>query len=200
MTVTEEPSPDISIDCALEHFRHSVNRPDTIFSTNHWLIPKLEQLRTLLSDPVTKDHAQALDDVLYGRCQMRELIEWLESALGLSWSDFIDTREQRRREALWAEWLGGGGPRPGQKHYANRRLVHCPKCGSHTVVAVMYGHPSDIAEEAARQGALAMGGCCIPSPLSEMNRWCCKQCKFRWPGEFEEEWPRADSPTDSSKT
>jgi hypothetical protein len=44
-----------SIDEALTAFRESVNQPDTIFSTDHWLLPKLDQLRGLLTDPIMQD-------------------------------------------------------------------------------------------------------------------------------------------------
>ncbi len=44
-----------SVDEALTAFRKSVNQPDTIFSTDHWLVPKLERLRDLLDDPITQD-------------------------------------------------------------------------------------------------------------------------------------------------
>jgi hypothetical protein len=40
-----------SIDEALNAFRENVNQPGTIFSTDHWLLPKLDQLRQLLTDP-----------------------------------------------------------------------------------------------------------------------------------------------------
>jgi hypothetical protein len=71
----------MSRENALANFRLSVNRPETIFSTDHWLLPKLEELRILLSDPITAYQAQALDDVLHGRCFMKDMIEWLELPL-----------------------------------------------------------------------------------------------------------------------
>lgn len=78
-----------SIQDVLEYFQAHVNSPETIFSTDHWLAPKLETLRGLLTDPVTPDEATALEDVLYGRHQMRDLIEWLDSAHDLSWAEFF---------------------------------------------------------------------------------------------------------------
>jgi hypothetical protein len=106
-----------------------------------------------------------------------------------------DRRNEMSSETLWAEWLRSGGCQPRQKHFDDDVLVVCPRCGSDWVVPVMYGHPSEAAEEAARRGALAMGGCCMPRP-SQRNHWCCKSCKFRWPGEFED-WD-ADLPVKSS--
>jgi hypothetical protein len=188
----------IPLHDALDIFRTNVNLPDTIFSTEHWLTPKLDELRDLLSDPLTPDHATALDDVLTGRHFMRDLIEWLESAHGLTWSEFFPFREKKRREDLWAEWLRSGGSRPGQKHRVHGKLVVCPRCRSHWVVPVLYGLPSEVAEEAALRGALAMGGCCPPSPWSERNQWCCKKCRFRWPGRFEENSLDCDLPAGSS--
>lgn len=53
-----------------------------MFSTEHWLPPKLDQLKRLLTDPLTDDEAQALLDVLYQRHWMRDLVEWLEKPPG----------------------------------------------------------------------------------------------------------------------
>src|SRR5205814_766615 len=57
-------------DEALRMFENSVNQPGTMFSTDHWLQPKLEQLRTLLNDPITQEQPMALLDVLYERHRM----------------------------------------------------------------------------------------------------------------------------------
>jgi hypothetical protein len=58
----------------------------------------------------------------------------------------------------------------------------CPKCGSSQVVPVLYGLPSEEAMEAGGRGEIAFGGCCLPSDPSQMNRWACNGCHFRWPG------------------
>ena len=79
-----------SIDEALTTFRAKVNQPSTIFSTDHWLLPKLHRLRRSLTDPITQDEAQALLDVLHQRHSMRDLIEWLESR-AVRWGDFSPT-------------------------------------------------------------------------------------------------------------
>lgn len=72
--------PGISREDSLHIFKNSVNQKGvTMFSTDHWLAPKLEQLRTLLSDPITTDEALTLLDVLHNRRSMHELIGWLES-------------------------------------------------------------------------------------------------------------------------
>jgi hypothetical protein len=77
---------------ALHTFERSVNQPGTIFSTDHWLQPKLEQLRILLSDPITQDQAAALLDVLYERCRMQHLIDWLQGS-PMPWHSFVALRD-----------------------------------------------------------------------------------------------------------
>jgi hypothetical protein len=37
----------------------------------------------------------------------------------------------------------------------------CPKCGSLDIVPIMYGLPGPEAMEAAEQGRIALGGCCV---------------------------------------
>jgi len=101
---------------ALRAFREAVNQPNTMFSTDHWLLPKLERLRQLLHDPITDDEAMALLDVLYERHRMKDLLEWLE-AEPMSWPNFFVYRrfleeeaERKRREELRnadEEWARG---------------------------------------------------------------------------------------------
>lgn len=101
-----------------------------------------------------------------------------------------------RADELWARWLRSGGCRPRQKHFDEGELVLCPRCRSDWVVPVMYGHPPEAAEEAARRAALAMRGCCMPR-WGQQNRWCCKNCKFRWPGDIED-WDAGLPPKSSN--
>ncbi|HEY6987833.1 MAG TPA: VWA domain-containing protein [Bryobacteraceae bacterium] len=77
---------------ALRAFAECVNQPGTMFSTDHWLQPKLEQLTTLLGDPITEDQAIALTDVLDGRHWMRDLIEWLQGP-PMPWQSFFVLRK-----------------------------------------------------------------------------------------------------------
>jgi hypothetical protein len=77
----------LPVEEALRIFRESVNRPDTTFSTDRWLLPKLDRLRELLTDPITPDQACALLDVLHDRRPMSELIGWLE-APPMAWSSY----------------------------------------------------------------------------------------------------------------
>jgi hypothetical protein len=58
----------------------------------------------------------------------------------------------------------------------------CPSCGSHSVIGIAYGLP-DEAAEAARRGAVALGGCF----LKMCPKWCCRECKYCWPKEIDDE-------------
>ena len=60
---------------ALRAFSDSVNRPDTMFSTECWLLPRLERLKKLLHDPITADEAAALLDVLHEQRRMKDILE-----------------------------------------------------------------------------------------------------------------------------
>ena len=45
-----------------------------------------------------------------------------------------------------------------------RRVVKtkpCPKCGSRDVVPILYGYPMPEAMDAAENGLIALGGCCV---------------------------------------
>ena len=75
----------------LRTFERSVNQPGTMFSTDHWLQPKLEQLGALLSDPINAEQASALLDVLYERRRMRDLLEWLQGP-PMPWRSFFVLR------------------------------------------------------------------------------------------------------------
>jgi broad specificity phosphatase PhoE len=95
---------------ALLSFQSSVNRSDTIFSTDHWLFPKLAELAALLKDPISADQAHALDDVLRGRHFMKELINWLKLSR-VPWVDYFEDLkvQQTRREALKREQRAAWG-------------------------------------------------------------------------------------------
>lgn len=89
-----------SINEALTAFRESVNQPHTVFSPDHWLLPKLGRLQRLLSEPITQQQAEALLDVLYQRHFLEELIEWLESRRPESWADFLTYQANLKQEEL----------------------------------------------------------------------------------------------------
>jgi hypothetical protein len=160
---------------ALSYFQLNVNRPDTIFSTDHWLLPKLAELAALLPDPITSDQAKAFDDVLRGRHFMKDLIEWLQSP-PMPWVNFFAYRECRERDAAWERWKLQRAQEEFSWEFASRPEC-CPKCGSLSVLDIVYGSPSEEDAEAARRGAIAMGGCCI-GPAANFY---CAQCEYRWP-------------------
>src|SRR4051794_2809116 len=54
----------------------SVNRPGTMFSTDRWLLPRLERLRNLLHDPITDEEAAALQQM----CRHTAVQAWLSTA------------------------------------------------------------------------------------------------------------------------
>lgn len=77
---------------ALRIFEKSVNQRGTMFSTDHWLQPKLQQLRVLLNDPISEEQASALLDVLYERHWMSDLLGWLQGS-PMPWQSFFVLRE-----------------------------------------------------------------------------------------------------------
>lgn len=165
----------ISVETTLRVFRDSVNKPHTIFSTDHWLSPKLDRLRELLSEPITADQAEALLDVLYQRHWMGELIEWLESP-PIAWQDFFKYPERQEAEEAYEApplrlpWdVFGQGPR--------EQPQSCPDCGSKRIVSIMYGFPSKEGFEAARRGEIVLGGCI----MDDGPGWHCKDCFNSWP-------------------
>jgi hypothetical protein len=83
---------------ALQSFKGLVNRPDTTFSTDRWLLPKLDVLRQFLHDPITQDEANALLDVLYERRWMADLIEWIQGP-AMTWPNFFVYRKFKEQEA-----------------------------------------------------------------------------------------------------
>lgn len=55
----------------------------------------------------------------------------------------------------------------------------CPNCGSDRVVRILYGMPTVEAQEKARRGELALGGCLAPPP--GLHEWECLACGHVWP-------------------
>ena len=187
MISEEKFFPGMAVESALGCFRHCVNRPETIFSTDHWLEPRLSKFRPLLTDPITSEQALALEDVLLGRHFMKDLIQWLQ-APAMSWADFVPYREQQISDALWKSWKQEHRTTPIRRGRSAEKIEHCPKCGSLSVVGIVYGLLSEETMEAKRRGAIdfVQGGCCIPLK-SGPSRYC-RQCKHRWPnGEVDEE-------------
>jgi hypothetical protein len=174
------------VDEALAAFRKSVNQPDTIFSTDHWLLPKLEQLRDLLEDPITQDQAKALLDVLHQRHWMADLIEWLENG-SLDWESFFTVRSSLKQEAIRKraeerklKRVQGLEPYPGWREdhdeFFPQISDRCPDCGSSEWKPIAYGLPAEDTREDARLGEVVLGGCCFDDP----KRYCVA-CFNRWP-------------------
>lgn len=57
------------------------------------------------------------------------------------------------------------------KKTPRKRPESCPKCGSLEIVPIMYGLPGPEGMEAANQGKIALGGCCVTDDDPQ------KQCK-----------------------
>jgi hypothetical protein len=173
----------MSVEDALQHFRVRVDNPEANVSADCELGPELAELRPLLSDPITSEQAVALEDVFHGRYPMKDLVEWLESP-AMDWKEFFSYRLQRDRDALWENW------KRRNKGWENRerpkQMPNCPRCGSESVVSIVYGLPSEESMEASRRGAIDVvrGGCCISvsSP-----RWHCRHCKLSWPNGYDDD-------------
>ncbi len=62
---------------ALELFLKACNKRDTLFITDVWITPRLEQLKKLLSDPITEEQAIGLKNAVLKRIKIDDLIQWL---------------------------------------------------------------------------------------------------------------------------
>ena len=175
-----------SVDDVLTAFRGSVNQPGTIFSTEHWLAPRLDQLRHLLTNPITGEEAQALLDVLHQRHWMRDLLEWLDTRPA-SWAEFFTFRDNLKQEELGKRADERDRRRAaGLDPYLNFKLVPddfhpkisdtCPDCASSDWKPITYGLPTEDAKEDARRGHFVLGGCV----LREAQRYCFA-CFNEWP-------------------
>ena len=173
---------------ALSALRENVNRPGTTFSTDHWLLPKLDQLRRLLTDPITQDEAEALLDILRQRHWMRGLLEWLESR-PVSWSDFHMYRANLKKQELQERAderdrrrVAGLDPYPNEFKLDLPDDFHpkisdtCPDCGSSDWKPIAYGLPTEDTQEDARRGHFVLGGCVF----QDAQRYCFA-CFNSWP-------------------
>ena len=183
-----------SICEALTAFRESVNKPDTVFGPDHWLLPKLDRLRGLLSEPITQEEAEALLDVLYQRHFLEDLIEWVESRRSETWADFFIYQANLKQEKLRkrAEEMQERADErerrraAGLDPYFDFKLFPddfhpkisdtCPDCGSSDWKPIMYGLPTEEVEEDAQRGHVVLGGCF----LGDADRYC-TACFNSWP-------------------
>ena len=67
----------ISSEKAIEILLSACNKPDTMFVTEQWIKPRLEELRANLSNPISSDQAQALQDTILQRCPFKDVLGWL---------------------------------------------------------------------------------------------------------------------------
>jgi hypothetical protein len=197
MTVEEKIRAGVSVEAALQAFREGVNRPDTIFSTDHWLLPKLEQLKTLLSDPITEGEATALLDVLHQRHWIADLLEWIETR-PVAWTEFFEYRKMARQEQalMRAEErkrrrTAELGSDRNEKIFPDEFYVQisdvCPDCGSADWRPVAYGLPSEDMMADAELGEIVLGGCMV----EEASRFC-RACFNKWPSQPDESKPLVD--------
>jgi hypothetical protein len=170
----------LSVHECLQEFLSLCNTPDTLFITERWIAPRLDALRSLLSDPVTEDQAEALNDALYKRAQLDEVIEWLRTGL-MYWTDFLKNKRQAEAD-LAAARLQREKERILDKLSRLDRPV-CEKCGSSVaVVPVTFGMPDEATAQLAREGKLALGGCMIGFGVDGRwgERWACQKCRTRF--------------------
>lgn len=122
---------------ALQNFRSNVNCANTIFSTDHWLEPNLAALGKLLSDPISTDQAQALDDVLRGRHFMKDILDWLKSP-HVPWADYFEdlNTQQKQKAALEREKRTAWGEAQRRKWTGSPLSELC----SHSVGTMVRGH------------------------------------------------------------
>ncbi len=80
---------------ALALFQNACNRCDTLFAPDSWLPSRLQQLTTLLSDPVTGDQAAAIRAAVVRRAKLDDVIDWLKNQ-SLPWLRFRRDRERLR--------------------------------------------------------------------------------------------------------
>jgi hypothetical protein len=89
------PQEGSSIDDALYAFVNACKRTDpaTLFITDHWIEPRLKGLRAHLSDPITREQAQALCDAIDKRVALDTVIDWLTHSRD-SWQVFIEEKSE----------------------------------------------------------------------------------------------------------
>jgi hypothetical protein len=173
MSSEEVFRPGMRVESAIQEFRDRVSRRETIASWKRREIRKLLlRVQPLLADPITADQSQALDDAFHGRHRIEDLLEWLQSPT-MAWDQFPAFQQEQanlRREQLWQAWktleeLRGDKPEL------------CPSCGSRSVVRIVYGLPNEVGQEAARRGAITLGGCIV---VEDAPKWQCGDCGHEW--------------------
>ncbi len=168
--------PGMRSESAVQQFRDQINGDETIHSTEKRAQRKLLlRLQPLLADPISADQAQALDDTFQRRHKVEDLIEWLKSP-PMSWGQFPEyqrEQEEVRREQLWQQWKN----LEERWDAADNKPEICPSCGARSVVRISYGLPDEVGEEAARRGAIVLGGCML---VEDAAKWYCRNCGHEW--------------------
>jgi len=88
----------ISIEPAIAILLAACNKPDTMFITDRGIQPKLEQLRSRLSDPLTSDQAEALRDAVMQKSPFKDVLDWL-SGEAIPWLEYQNRKRQREARA-----------------------------------------------------------------------------------------------------
>jgi len=85
---------DIPLESAISLFLNACNKPDTLFITEQWIVPRLEYLRRLMSDPIFPEEAEALRDAAMKRARLDDFIEWLAADSAYPWQFFNQQKKQ----------------------------------------------------------------------------------------------------------
>jgi hypothetical protein len=67
------------------------------------------------------------------------------------------------------------------KRQSTKTAPICPKCGSDSVIPVIYGMPTYGTFQRAKSGEFALGGCCLSD---DSPKWQCQACHKRFGSRF----------------
>ncbi len=176
-------TPGLSVDNALVLFKSACNKRDTLFITPSWFDWREARLRTLLDDPITADHAQALRETVLETIHVDEVLVWLEND-PLRWSEFA-AEQKRVREGLDAMSKAEHDARfkvefeAALKEARNQPRPECPNCDPEGyMIPVSYGLLDEVWAAVAGAGEMVNGGCMIGE-----DRWVCRKCGLRFADE-----------------
>jgi hypothetical protein len=92
-----------SRDVALDAFCAACNKgPEVLFITESWITPRLQTLKSFLSDPLTAADADILQRLLNKDRSFADVLEWFEDHRAQAWSEFMALRERKATK----HWLG----------------------------------------------------------------------------------------------
>jgi hypothetical protein len=183
----------ITVDClaagmgagaAVTTFKSLCNTSTTLFITDSWFGPRERTLRSLLTDPITADQAEALRQAVLKTVRIDDVIRWLSECRQLSWHGFLNVllNEAADRDVIEAERAAAERKRICEWADAEVERMRqeprptCSRCErTDSVVPLVYGLPGDETIELGRRGAVVLGGCMVGS-----DRWFCKDCRTRF--------------------